>query len=142
MAGALPSDEDRLKAIRAHANLSMRYYATAFLRETEENRDLMQAYMAITANILALLDGHTLDDRSMMTGREERNTLHSRLTVSVPAGSDTLRRLWRGPQGRGHRMIEGWSADRAYAARPIRIRTADIARTTRQTDAMRSTSPQ
>jgi hypothetical protein len=49
----------------------MRYYATAFLRETEENRELMQAYMAITANILALLDGDTLDDRSMVTGREE-----------------------------------------------------------------------
>jgi len=71
MAGALPSDEDRLKAIRAHADVSMRYYATAFLRETEENRDLMQAYMGITANILALLDRDALDDRSMMTGREE-----------------------------------------------------------------------
>jgi hypothetical protein len=66
-----PSDIDRLKAIRAHADVSMRYYATAFLRETEENRELMQAYMAITANILALLDGDTLDDRSMMTWREE-----------------------------------------------------------------------
>jgi hypothetical protein len=49
----------------------MRYYATAFLRETDENRDLMQAYMGITANILALLDGDALDDRSMMRGREE-----------------------------------------------------------------------
>jgi hypothetical protein len=49
----------------------MRYYATAFLRETEENRELMQAYMAITANILALLDSDALDDRSMMIGREE-----------------------------------------------------------------------
>jgi hypothetical protein len=71
VAGAPPSDEDRLKAIHAHADVSMRYYATAFLRETEENRELMQACMAITANILALLDGDTLDDRSMMTGREE-----------------------------------------------------------------------
>jgi hypothetical protein len=49
----------------------MRYYATAFLRETEENRELMQAYMGITANILALLDRDALDDRSMMSGREE-----------------------------------------------------------------------
>jgi hypothetical protein len=71
MAAARPSDEDRLKAIRAHADVSMRYYATAFLRETEENRDLMRAYMGITANILALLDRDALDDRSMMTGREE-----------------------------------------------------------------------
>lgn len=31
----------------------------------------MQAYMGITANILALLDGDALDDRSMMRAREE-----------------------------------------------------------------------
>jgi hypothetical protein len=49
----------------------MRYYTTAFLRETDENRELMQAYMGITANILALLDRDALDDRSMMSGREE-----------------------------------------------------------------------
>lgn len=71
MAGVPPSDNDRLEAIRAHADQAMRYYATAFLRETDENRDLMQAYMGITANILALLDGDALDDRSMMRAREE-----------------------------------------------------------------------
>jgi hypothetical protein len=49
----------------------MRYYATAFVRETKEDRDLMQAYMGITANILALLDVDSLDDRSMMSGREK-----------------------------------------------------------------------
>jgi hypothetical protein len=69
--GAPLSDEDRLTAIRAHADVSMRYYATAFLRETEENRELMQAYMGLTANILALLERDALDDRSMMTGRGE-----------------------------------------------------------------------
>ena len=71
MAGVPPSDNERLEAIRAHADGTMRYYATAFLRETDENRDLMQAYMGITANILALLDGDALDDRSMMREREE-----------------------------------------------------------------------
>jgi hypothetical protein len=71
VAGVPPSDNERLEAIRAHADGTMRYYATAFLRETDENRDLMQAYMGITANILALLDGDALDDRSMMRGREE-----------------------------------------------------------------------
>jgi hypothetical protein len=71
VAGVPPSDNDRLKAIRAHAEWTMRYYATAFLRETDEDRDLMQAYMGITANILALLDGDALDDRSMMKGREQ-----------------------------------------------------------------------
>ena len=71
MAGVPPSDNDRLRAIRAHADQAMRYYATAFLRETDENRDLMHAYMAITANILALLDRDALDDHRMMAGREE-----------------------------------------------------------------------
>jgi hypothetical protein len=71
VAGVPPSDNDRLKAIRAHADWTMRYYATALLRETDEDRDLMQAYMGITANILALLDGDALDDRSMMKGREQ-----------------------------------------------------------------------
>jgi hypothetical protein len=71
VAGVPPSDNERLEAVRAHADGTMRYYATAFLRETDENRDLMQAYMGITANILALLDGDALDDRSMMRGREE-----------------------------------------------------------------------
>ena len=51
----------------------LRYYGTAFLRYevTDENRDLMRAYMAITANILALLDSDALDESSMMRGREE-----------------------------------------------------------------------
>jgi hypothetical protein len=31
----------------------------------------MQAYMGITANILALLDASSLDDHSMMSGREK-----------------------------------------------------------------------
>jgi hypothetical protein len=69
--GVPPSDTDRLEAIRAYADGAMRYYATAFLRETDENRELMQAYMGITASILALLDRYALDDRSMMSGREE-----------------------------------------------------------------------
>jgi len=71
VAGVPPSANDRLKAIRAHADQAMRYYATAFLRETDENRDVMQAYMGITANILALLDRDALDDHSMRNGREE-----------------------------------------------------------------------
>jgi hypothetical protein len=71
VADVRPSDNDRLEAIRAYADRAMRYYATAVLRETDENRELMQAYMGITASILALVDRDALDDRSMMTGGEE-----------------------------------------------------------------------
>jgi hypothetical protein len=106
MAGALPSDEDRLKAIRAHANLSMRYYATAFLRETEENRDLMQAYMGITASILALLDRDALDDRSMITGREEIIQQYVEEARSDPyePGMQLLRQTSRGGLVRGSEL--------------------------------------
>ena len=31
----------------------MRYYSTAFLRESDENREMMHSYMSITANFLA-----------------------------------------------------------------------------------------
>jgi hypothetical protein len=71
VAGVPPSDNDRLEAIRVYADRAMRYCATAFLRETDDNRELMQAYMSIYASILALLDRDALDDRSMMSGREE-----------------------------------------------------------------------
>ena len=59
-----------MKAIRAHAHEAMRYYATAFMRETEENRDLMRSNMRITASFLALVDRDRLDDRSVMTERD------------------------------------------------------------------------
>jgi hypothetical protein len=49
----------------------MRYYATAFLRESDESRNLLRSYMSITANFLALLDGDGLDGRSMVTERGE-----------------------------------------------------------------------
>jgi hypothetical protein len=48
----------------------MRYYATAYLREDEGNRQLMSAYMAITANVIALIEGDRLDDRGMLDFRE------------------------------------------------------------------------
>jgi hypothetical protein len=70
--GSPPSDEDRLDAIRAHADSTMRYYATAYLREQEEDaRQLMSAHMAITANVIALIEEDLLDDRGMLEGREQ-----------------------------------------------------------------------
>jgi hypothetical protein len=102
--GAPLSDEDRLTAIRAHADVSMRYYATAFLRETEENRELMQAYMGLTANILALLERDALDDRSMMTGRGEiiQQYIEQARSRSVRARElQLLRRTSRGGLVRG-----------------------------------------
>ncbi len=37
----------------------MRYSATAYLRGSEENRRLIDSYMGMTANYLALLDGES-----------------------------------------------------------------------------------
>jgi hypothetical protein len=49
----------------------MRYYATAYLREDEGNRQLMSAYMAIIANVIALVEGDRLDDLGMLEPREK-----------------------------------------------------------------------
>jgi hypothetical protein len=46
--GPLPTTDERLAALRAHADSSMRYYATAYLRETEENRRLLDSHMSLT----------------------------------------------------------------------------------------------
>jgi hypothetical protein len=69
--GPEPSTEDRLEAIRAHAHRSMRYYATAYLRETGENKRRIETYMGMAADYLALLEGPALDDRSAL-GRRDR----------------------------------------------------------------------
>jgi hypothetical protein len=68
--GVLPSDDERLSVIRAHADQTMRYYATAFMRENEENRELLRVYMSITANFIALAEGDRLDDRAMPGTRD------------------------------------------------------------------------
>jgi hypothetical protein len=106
VAGVPPSGNDRLEAIRAYADRAMRYYATAFLRETDENRELMQAYMGITASILALLDRDALDDRSMMSGREEIIQQYVEQARSDPYGRklQLLRRTSRGCLVRGSEL--------------------------------------
>jgi len=58
MGDEAPSNDARLEAIRTHADQTMRYYATAFLREENaENREWMRAYMSSTANFVALSTG-------------------------------------------------------------------------------------
>jgi len=72
MGDEAPPNDARLEAIRTHADQTMRYYATAFLREENaENREWMRAYMSITANFIALVDGDRLDDRGMLAGRDQ-----------------------------------------------------------------------
>lgn len=63
-----PSDAERLDAIRRHADQSLRYYATACLRESDD-RDWMRAYLTLSANYMALVEGELLDDRSMLDRR-------------------------------------------------------------------------
>jgi hypothetical protein len=72
MGDETPSNDARLEAIRTHADETMRYYATAFLQEENvEHREWMRAYLSITANFIALAEGDRLDDRGMLTGRDE-----------------------------------------------------------------------
>jgi hypothetical protein len=66
-----PSDTERIDAIRRHAHHSLRYYATAVLQEHGGDRDWMRAYLTLAANYMALVEGDSLDDRSMLEGRSE-----------------------------------------------------------------------
>ena len=70
MGEASPTDRERLSAVRAHADQTMRYYATAYRREDDGNRQLMNVYVAIMANVIALIEGDRLDDRGMLESRE------------------------------------------------------------------------
>lgn len=66
-----PSDRDRIDAIHRHAHQALRYYATAFLRERGDDRDLMRVYLDLTGNFMALIEGASLDEASMMERRSE-----------------------------------------------------------------------
>ena len=61
-----PTDADRLDAIRRHAHHELRYYATAFVRE---NEDQVRTYLAMAATYMALVEGEAFDARSIMERR-------------------------------------------------------------------------
>jgi len=71
MGEASPTDRERLSAVRAHADQTMRYHATAYLRTDEDDRQPVGASMAITANVIPLIEGDRLDDRGMLESREK-----------------------------------------------------------------------
>jgi hypothetical protein len=67
--GPPPSEHERFVAMRERADSSMRFYATAHLRQSESNRQFIDAAMSTVANFLALMEGPALDDRSMLSRR-------------------------------------------------------------------------
>ena len=89
--GPPPSDLDRLDAVRRHAHDSLRYYATAYLNETEENRNLIQVYLDITANVMALMEADALDPRSMLARRSK---------IVDRYLEEAKRDPWKPPEGR------------------------------------------
>jgi hypothetical protein len=66
-----PSDSERLEAIRQHTHRSLRYYATAFLNSNGKERDQMRSHLDLAANYMALIEGESVDDRSMLARRSE-----------------------------------------------------------------------
>ncbi len=69
--GPAPSDGQRLEAIRRHAHDAMRYYATAYVKEADEGRDLVRGYLEIVGDVLALLETDGLDPRSVLARRSK-----------------------------------------------------------------------
>lgn len=69
--GPEPTDTERLQAIHLYTDESMRYYATAYLRETKENRRHLDSYMGLTAHYASLLEGPALGTRSVLGRRDK-----------------------------------------------------------------------
>src|SRR6266540_1666133 len=88
MAG-LPSDDDRLNAIRAHADRAMRYYAAAFLQETEENRDLMRRTWASprTSSLYSIAVRSTIEARCPAERRSSSSTSSKQVPVRTSLGT-------------------------------------------------------
>jgi hypothetical protein len=68
--GPAPTDLQRLEQIRRHVHDQLRYYATAYLNETEENRERIRSYLPIAANVMAIFEVKSLDPRSMLARRQ------------------------------------------------------------------------
>ena len=67
----LPTTDERLEAIRQHADSSMRYYATALLQEPEEHRQLLESCLTSAAYYLALLEAAATDPRTVLARRHK-----------------------------------------------------------------------
>ncbi len=94
-----PSDQERLERIREVTDNGLRYFATAHLKtdadeeHTIAERDLLMAYMMQLANVMALLEGEELDDRSVLGTRRElvdRYLLAARNDPWIPPEHGTL----------------------------------------------------
>jgi hypothetical protein len=74
-----PTSEDRFAAVRSHVHDSMRYHANAIEHETDEEvTRLLRSNLSTLANVMALLEGPRLDDRSMLARRERLTTEYAR----------------------------------------------------------------
>jgi hypothetical protein len=66
-----PTTEERLEAIRHHADGSMRYYATALLREPDDHPELMERYLSLAATFMAMLEADATDTRTVLARRHK-----------------------------------------------------------------------
>ena len=67
----LPTTDERLEALRQHADGSMRYYATALLREPDEHQQLLKSNLTSAAYFLALLEADATDPLTVLARRHK-----------------------------------------------------------------------
>jgi hypothetical protein len=67
--GPMPTDAERMAAVRRYAEDSLRYYATALLTE-REYRKLLEGQMETCAYFLAILEADATDPRTVMARRQ------------------------------------------------------------------------
>jgi hypothetical protein len=70
-AGSAPTDLERLEQIRRHVHDSLRYYLTAYLNGTDEDRERMRSHLATLANVMSIFEIKSLDPRSMLARRSK-----------------------------------------------------------------------
>jgi hypothetical protein len=67
--GPPPRDMERFDAIRRQTNDALRYLATAYLSESEDNRRWIDVALNQTANVMCLLEADALDVRTVLARR-------------------------------------------------------------------------
>jgi len=68
--GPMPTDEERIAAVRRHAEDALRYYATALLTDHEHHK-LLEGQMYTCAYFLAILEADATDPRTVMGRRQK-----------------------------------------------------------------------
>jgi hypothetical protein len=67
--GPLPGDMERFEAIRSQTHDALRYYASAYLKQSGDNRRWIEAALNQAANVMCFFEADSLDGRTVLARR-------------------------------------------------------------------------